>query len=71
MFLVAGSAVLKKDPKGPKIEESHLISIDYAFKCQQRVRVMFCCCGAPQLVCECECVVKANPVASVPLYHTQ
>jgi hypothetical protein len=39
MFLVAGSAVLKKEPKGPKIEESHVIAIDYAFKCQHRVRV--------------------------------
>ncbi len=38
MFLVAGSAVLKKEPKGPKIEESHVITIDYAFKCQHRVR---------------------------------
>lgn len=37
LCFVKDTAVLKKEPKGPKIEEDSVISIDYAFKSNKRV----------------------------------
>jgi hypothetical protein len=42
LCFVKDTAVLRKEPKGPKIEDDSIVSIEYGFKSPKRVRFLWC-----------------------------